>query len=225
MIPPRTRSKPASGLSLIELLVVLAIVSLLATTLAAGTRSARARTRAVSCLSHLRQWGLATQIHASDNQDQLPPDGAPNGISVRDAWYIDLPKAIGIRPYTEEGSWRTNAATILPSSPWLCPGNPRRSNGRILFHYTLNRRVNGSGDEPRSRTLSAIPNPSSLVWLFDNGRIAAVAAEGNAHTNLHAGGAQFLFVDGHVERVPHARYWDLRRNRPRTDPEGMRWHP
>jgi prepilin-type processing-associated H-X9-DG protein len=95
----------------------------------------------------------------------------------------------------------------------------------MLFHYALNRRVNGIGDAQRSRIASAIPNPASLVWLYDNGGLAAVAAEGNSHTNLHGGGAQFLFLDGHVTRFPAAAYWDIARRRPLKTPKDLRWMP
>jgi len=95
----------------------------------------------------------------------------------------------------------------------------------MLFHYALNRRVNGSGEEARTTVASSIPDPSTLVWLFENGKLAAVAAEGNGHTNAHGSGAYFLFLDGHVERKGATNYWDFRGKRPRAEGAGMRWNP
>lgn len=214
-----------TGFTLLELLVVITLLLLLAGTLTASVGKAQARVRTVSCLSNLRQWGLATHQHCLDHDDRLPPDGAPNGISLDAAWYVDLPLALGIAPYPKAGPWRTNPAALLPKSPWLCPSNPRRSNGNLLFHYTLNRRVNGSGPDSHPQSLGSIPVPSETVWLFDNGKLAAVAAEGNAHTNAHHGGADFLFLDGHARRLGNADYWDFRRNRPRTNTPSVRWFP
>jgi prepilin-type processing-associated H-X9-DG protein/prepilin-type N-terminal cleavage/methylation domain-containing protein len=214
-----------NAFSLLELLIVLAVITIIAGTLGAASGKAQSRSRSTACLSHLRQWGAATFIHLSDNADRLPYDGAPNGISTRDAWYVDLPRSMGLKAYHEEGGWRTNPTAALPKTVWLCPANTRRSNGRMLFHYALNRRVNGSGEEARTTTASAIPEPATLVWLFENGKLAAVAAEGNGHTNAHGNGAYFLFLDGHVERKGSTNYWDFRRKKPLSEGVGLRWNP
>ena len=222
---PAHRGPQPHAFSLLELLIVVAVIGIIAGTLGAASGKAQNRSRSSACLSHLRQWGAATFIHLSDNADRLPYDGAPNGISTRDAWYVDLPRSMGWKAYHEEGGWRTNPTAALPKTLWLCPGNTRRSNGRMLFHYALNRRVNGSGEEARTTTASAIPDPATLVWLFENGKLAAVAAEGNGHTNAHGSGAYFLFLDGHVERKGASNYWDFRGKKPLSQGAGMRWIP
>lgn len=222
---PTSKPGSQSAFTLCELLVVITTIGLIAGTLGATSARASLRSKTVRCLAHLRQWGAATFLHTTDHNDELPYDGAPNGISIRDAWYVDLPKAIGIRPYPEEGEWRTNNRAFLPRSIWICPSNTRKSNGRMLFHYSLNRRVNGSGEGPRQTRMSTVREPSTLVWLFENGKLAAVAAEGNAHTNVHGLGAHFLFLDGHVQRHCGSEYWDPERNRARTNSPVLRWHP
>ena len=216
---------PSPAFTLLELLIVVTVLGLIAGTLGATSVRATLRGKTVGCLAHLRQWGAATFLHTSDHNDELPYDGAPNGISTQDAWYVDLPKALGIRTYPEEGDWRTNARAVLPRSIWICPANNRKSNGRMLFHYSLNRRVNGSGEAARQTRLTSIPEPSTLVWLFENGKLAAVAAEGNAHTNAHSGSAHFLFLDGHVQRHPVREFWDFTRRRALTNGAALRWYP
>lgn len=214
---------PLGGFTLVELLVLMALLLLLAGMVVAASAPRLQQARRISCLSHLRSWGVSTHSYVADHDDLLPQDGAPNGISVRDAWYADLPPLMGWRPYHEEGAWRTNPGIALPRKPWICPSNPRRSNGRMLFHYALNRKATGSGREDRRRLLGGIQDPSTLVWMFDNGGLAAVAAEGNAHPRAHGAGGQFLFVDGHVERLANTAFWELERDRPRRDPVGLRW--
>ena len=220
------RPAPAgAGFTLLELLVCIGVLIILASSLAAAASKAQASVRRASCNSNLRQWGLATHQYALDHEDHLPPDGAPNGISRDNAWYVDLPGSLGIPAYPAAGPWRTNSNSLLPNSLWICPANRRRSNGNLLFHYTLNRRVNGSGPDSRTISLAELAAPSETLWIFDNGKLAAVAAEGNVHTNLHAGGANFLFLDGHVQRFAAPVYWDFRRNRPVTNAPSMRWYP
>lgn len=62
----------AQGFTLIEILVVLAIVSALAAILFPVFSSMRENARRTSCLSNLRQLGLAIHAYAQDNDDRLP---------------------------------------------------------------------------------------------------------------------------------------------------------
>ena len=215
--------KQGCGFSLLELLVVVGVMTVLGAVSVPALARVRRVAAATGCLGNLRSWGAGTLGHVADNQDFLPPDGAGNGTSREDAWYVDLPPHLGQRPYGQQPGWRTNPTTTLPRSVWLCPANGRRSDGQMLFHYCLNRRVNGSGAEARRLRWGELVEPARTVWLFDNGRKSAVAAAANVHTNLHRGGAHILFLDGHAARVPRAAYWDARLGRARMDHPDLRW--
>ncbi len=200
----RTLRRPTRAFSLVELLVVTAMIGLLAGLLMPVLARSVDRAEAVSCVGNLRQWSLATGLYALDSAGLLPWDGAPNGISTTRSWYSDLPPLLGMRAYHQEGAWRTNARAPLGHPLWFCPSNPRRSNGNLLFHYCLNRELNGSGDHTVQTRLEEVAEPDRTVWLFDNGGRAASAGRGNLHTHLHTGGANVLFIDGSVRRVAGA---------------------
>jgi prepilin-type N-terminal cleavage/methylation domain-containing protein/prepilin-type processing-associated H-X9-DG protein len=214
------------GFTLLELLVVIAILGLLASLLLPAVAKAQARGRGAICLGNLRQWGLATHLYATDHDDYLPPDGTPNpGVtSTNWGWYIQLPQQLGMPRYHDQ-PWRTNAAVDPGVSVWLCPANRRRSNGRNLFHYCLNGQVNGTGADNAPVRLGGLGEPSRLVWLFDSKNLPAVGYWGYVHTNLHRGGAHFLFLDGHARRYPQAAYWDIEEDRGRQDHPELRWIP
>lgn len=160
--------KFSKAFTLIELLVVIAIIAILASLLLPALSKAKHSSKTTVCRSNLRQWGLATQLFVVDNDDLLPQDGTPNpgNSSTNVGWYIDLPKQMNLPRY-HDMPWRTNASIQPGNVVWICPANPRRSNGNNLFHYSLNENVNGTGGGNQV-TLSSLPNPAGIVWLYDS---------------------------------------------------------
>ena len=63
------------GFTLLELVVVVAVLAVLATLLLPALARARDTARSGTCLSHLRHWGLGTQLYALDGGGRLPADG------------------------------------------------------------------------------------------------------------------------------------------------------
>ena len=91
--------RSSRAFTLIELLVVIGIIAILASLVLPALGRAKAKASTISCLNNLRQWGLSTLLFVGDNDDFLPKDGSPNGLSLNEGWYVDLPKILGMRPY------------------------------------------------------------------------------------------------------------------------------
>ena len=218
--------KQIRGFTLLELLVAIAIITLLAGLFLPTLRTAKTKVRSLACLNNLKQWGLATALYAGENNDWLPPDGVPNPTarSTNTGWFIQLPRQLNLPAY-HDMPWRTNPAADPGRSVWICPANTRRSNGKNLFHYCLNEHVNGTGRANRSVKLSAIKNPSTAPWLFDSKNLPAVGYWSYVHTNLHSQGAQFLFLDGHARWFSLTAYWEFTSNKGRTNNPELVWIP
>ena len=216
-------SSQGRAFTLIELLVVIAIIAIVAALTLSALSRARCSAQAMVCRNNLRQWGIATHLFAMDNGDLLPTDGSFSGSSTEKGWYIDLPRVLELPSY-HEMHWRTNAEVEPGRCLWICPSNTRRSNGTELFHYCLNKNVNGDGTDNQI-PLSKIRHPEVAVWLFDNGGIAAVAQGNNVHSNLHNHGAQFVFLDGHVTRFRNREYWNFSQGKGITNNPELVWFP
>ena len=183
------------GFTLIELLVVIAIIAILAAMLLPALARAKAQGWSTSCLNGLKQIGLASRMYADDHEDALP-----RSAHTGQSWVGTL------QPYTD--------GTNL----WRCPKDTQRTR---LYSYAINDFLlppdAGSGAKDYSR-LSGVPEPSETFFMAE----CADAYAGNDHfhfadpddgdyspagfTNAvavirHLSTANYLFVDGHVERV------------------------
>src|SRR5881398_2657875 len=115
--PPRR-----SAFTLIELLVVIAIIAILAAILFPVFAQAREKARGASCLSNLKQMGLAWMMYAQD-YDEMYPTAAPGGDS-------NWGRCVDMKDRGSFGGWIGNL--LVPYSKnvniFTCPSNPQLSN-------------------------------------------------------------------------------------------------
>ena len=75
-----------SGFTLIELLVVIAIIAILAAILFPVFAKARAKAREISCISNLRQLGIANSMYAQDSDGLYPFAVDPADYKTPQIW-------------------------------------------------------------------------------------------------------------------------------------------
>jgi prepilin-type N-terminal cleavage/methylation domain-containing protein len=116
MSASQVRHHRAHAFTLIELLVVIAIIAILAAMLLPALARAKDRARTTNCISNMKQWGLAQQLYAGENNDGLPRDGmGQNGqypgnvyngeqtgdVTDKHAWFNLLPPMVAERTLYE----------------------------------------------------------------------------------------------------------------------------
>lgn len=210
--------------TLIEMLIVIAMIAVLGAVLFPVFQKVRENARRTTCQSNLRQIGLAIVQYTQDSDETLPPGAyAFAGATV---------------------TWRQEVFPYVKNvQVFTCPSNPYDAlttdvdSGQFFVSYGANDSVLASGSPPAA--LGAIENPSTLFLVGetdgsgyklnnppnppllspDCGQCDLHPA--GSHTDLFAGHltrSNWLFADGHVKSLHPTQTcagvdsWDLDRN-------------
>ena len=194
------RFRQPGGFTLIEVLVVIALIEILASLLVPAVRSALERGSRTFCLNNERQLFLAARMYANHHDGFLPRRG--------------------LDPKDER--WPALFATYLNDSTgvYYCPaakGDPERDEDPYAnTHNNTSYVINGFNDKIVYNTASAvyldsIPYPSRTI-LFgesrnEDGNFYMDLVEANEKnildTERHDNGAMYCFADGHAEWIRH----------------------
>jgi prepilin-type N-terminal cleavage/methylation domain-containing protein/prepilin-type processing-associated H-X9-DG protein len=206
--------KASHGFTLIELLVVIAIIAILAAILFPVFARARESARKTSCLSNLKQIGLASHMYAGDYDEMLPCDYYAHNPHLR--------LVNQIMPYIKNHGILYCPSAKRSGLDFLWDSPASRQAGNISYYYF-------SFDQYPS---TATPGPSpqngwrtwvSKVWIpqktqwGDNPRIISEMwdtdywlacdwfCKPSGTKGLHGGGfgsMNVLYLDGHVKYWP-----------------------
>jgi prepilin-type N-terminal cleavage/methylation domain-containing protein/prepilin-type processing-associated H-X9-DG protein len=89
-------SNPERGFTLLELLIVIAVIAILAALLFPVLSSAQDRARNANCLSNLHQWAVAWRVYADENNDTFMNGTAVNW--ARGAWVLSFTNGYPQKP-------------------------------------------------------------------------------------------------------------------------------
>jgi prepilin-type processing-associated H-X9-DG protein/prepilin-type N-terminal cleavage/methylation domain-containing protein len=204
----------ALAFTLIESLVVIAIIAILAAMLLPALSTAKEKGRQIACLSNLKQLQTAWLVYLDDNNDRLPEDRSDRkgtgAAALAGSWIIG------------NAMRSTNIAdiqngTIYPHTPnvavYRCPSDSSKiigTNSPRLRSYSMDAFLNTGFADTVTR-MAQIPSPV-LVFVFldehedtiDDGMFAIERAPASRWFNLtadrHSRGANFSFADGHCTR-------------------------
>lgn len=194
--------KSGRGFSLVEVLVVVVIILILTSIAVPLARSYRERARTVNCSRNLRQIGLAVMMYAGDNQMTLPVTTHQRRQGGK-SWTLTL------QPYT--------ADTLT----FKCADDPDSQRPyTYLINDFLTPNPAGAPDLDYSR-LSKLDQPHRTLMFaeaspaysgsdhfhfseFHGGPIPTPVFTGQVGVATHAGHANYLFADGHVETLTKA---------------------
>ncbi len=195
--------------TLVEMLVVIAIIGILASLLMPALTKAMDTARTATCANNQRQIGITSVCYANDNSNTVPSQCTwANSSGITAAWVVHLsvytPKAFTAQNnvWGDVGSIKSTIFQCpipYPSNTWV--GNSYQINPRVVTlkkstgtYYTL------------FASLPRIKAPSKTVLLCDgDGNGSQAGLDLYYHTHSRHGGyttSNTLCVDGSVRTMP-----------------------
>jgi prepilin-type processing-associated H-X9-DG protein len=216
--PEGIKRFPASGrarrrpYTLIELLIVIAIIMILVGLLLPALKSARNTAKSVSCLNNLKQVGVGASFYLQDSNHWFPFARYNNDEPIESGPWYDLFSAAIFPNYT---TLRTYKPKIFE-----CPANEKHKWQYQWVSYGYNYKgssgLDGLGWKIETgtvyvkTTLHQIRSPSQMIIAADSNNLNNMAYVINSALTgsvnyqplgRHRGGDNVLWADGHVAWV------------------------
>lgn len=187
--------------TLVELLIVIAVIMILSSLLLPALKKARENANASICLSNQKQIGSLIYLYSGDYNGFTPPS--------RGVWPNHWPYYLYSNGYVSEPLRGSKSIFVCPNSPpKVCPPLPTEGyraygmrcapdNTRVAFNIWGNLR----DDIGNAYNVS----PSSFLIIFDSYSSAYKSMNAVGYRSevcvIHSKSVNGLFVDGHVDNL------------------------
>ena len=227
--------KRQNGFTIIELMVVIAMIIVLLSIVFPATKSVLDRARQSGCLANMRGIAQATHMFASENKDHAPgPNWRKGGAKGWLYSNLQMDRQVHLQtsqlyPYLNNYEVYRCPADFWPDED---PSNPdnvpnRPNNSRMITSYCMNGSVIGYGRRAyNSRTglwhsyyLGEFRASDILYWEPDETKSGGWWWDGanfpwEGITPRHLGWGSAGSVDGSVEKLTYEYYYQLAPRRP-----------
>ena len=228
-----TEAKTLGGFTLLELLVVVAVIAMLAALLFPALRSAKDRAKRTTCINSVRQINLGLRMYSDDSNDATPSSGATNTAALFSGYKELMKSYVGVKgtSSSQDRLFACPADKFFPSfavtnavPPWRWV--QESLHAQPFFNYS-SYAFNGGDNKTRvsnagpwtppgltGRRLSSIRNPARTLLVMEASALVpwswhdAVSTRGAALPYQDAKNV-VSFVDGHVSYIK--MYWDSTR--------------
>ncbi|MCC7203852.1 MAG: type II secretion system protein [Phycisphaeraceae bacterium] len=212
---PRDGRPGLGAFTLVELLVVIAVIGALIGLLLPSLGAARSSAKLAACASNMRQLGLGLTMYADHHEGLYPPTTHDGGLELEKTWvytlmpYLDQIDEVRICPADPLGAERmANHGTSYVLNEYVCvPGFDQSLKlpdmalpGKTMVLFTVSDSVGVSGFNDHTHSRNWFKTARN-VWsrILSDIQPDRHGSDGSAeHTS---GSANYLYADNHVEAI------------------------